>query len=67
MIELTRDITFGQYINNNSALTRMDPRTKLLCAFLLIASTCFINKFLALAVCLLFCIVLQRTSPITTA
>ena len=37
MIELSRNITFGQYVNNSSVLTRLDPRAKLLCALLLIA------------------------------
>ncbi len=67
MIELSRNITFGQYINNGSVLTRMDPRVKLLCAFLLIALFSFVSSFLAFAICLLFCIVLQRVSRLSTA
>jgi energy-coupling factor transport system permease protein len=66
MIELSRNITFGQYINNGSALTRMDPRTKLFCAILLIAVICLVSKFLAFAACLLLCIALQRVSCIST-
>jgi energy-coupling factor transport system permease protein len=53
MIELSRNITFGQYINNGSALTRMDPRTKLICAFLLIVLALCIKNFLAFAVFLI--------------
>lgn len=66
MIEISRNITFGQYINNNSALTRMDPRIKLLCAFLLIALVSFVRSFFSFAICLLFCVVLQRVSRLST-
>ncbi len=65
MIELSRDITLGQYVNNGSALTRMDPRTKLLCAVLLIILVSFVNTFTGFAVCLLYCIILQRASSIS--
>ena len=65
MIELSRDITFGQYINNGSALTRMDPRTKLLAAVLLIILVSFVTSFTAFALCLLYCIILQRASRIS--
>jgi energy-coupling factor transport system permease protein len=67
MIELSRTITFGQYINNGSALTRMDPRTKLLCAVLLIALVSSIRSFFAFAVCLIFCLVLQYLSRLSVA
>jgi energy-coupling factor transport system permease protein len=66
MIELSRDITFGQYINNGSPLTRMDPRAKLISAFFLIALALFIDRFIAFAVCLLICIVIQWQSHIST-
>ena len=64
MIELSRSITIGQYINNGSLLTRMDPRTKLLCAFLLIALLSFANTFAAFGVCLLFFGILHSISRI---
>jgi energy-coupling factor transport system permease protein len=67
MIELSRNITFGQYINNSSALTRMDPRTKLLCAVLLIALVSYVSSFTAFALCLLFCMLLQGMSHISTS
>ncbi len=67
MIQLTRDITFGQYINNRSALTRMDPRTKLFCAILLIVFVSFVGSFIAFAVFLLFTVLVQWVSrlPVT--
>ena len=64
MIELSRDITFGQYVNNGSALTRMDPRAKLLAATLLIILVSFVTSFTAFALCLLYCIALQVASRI---
>ena len=67
MIELTRDITFGQYINNSSALIRMDPRTKLFCAILLIVFVSIVSSFLAFAVFLLFCTLVQRVSHLPIA
>ena len=67
MIELSRDITFGQYINNGSVLTRMDPRAKLLCAILLIALVSSIGSFIAFAICLVACIILHWMSRIPVA
>jgi len=65
MIELSGNVTFGQYVNNGSALTRMDPRAKLLCAIVLIATLTYVASFTALAICLLYCIILQWSSRIS--
>jgi len=65
MIELSRYVTFGQYINNDSVLARMDARAKLICAALLIVLVSFLNTFPAFALCLIFCIVLHRVSKIS--
>src|SRR3989442_6739996 len=65
MIELSRNITFGQYVNNSSILTRLDPRAKLLCALFLIALFSYVSSFTALAVCFLCCIFLQAVSRIS--
>lgn len=62
MIELSRNITFGQYVNNGSRLAQMDPRTKLLCLIALIALVSYVGTFPAFAVCLLGCLVLQWAS-----
>lgn len=66
MIEIARNITFGQYINNNSSLTRMDPRSKLLCVILLVVVTSLVKSFVAFAGLLLFCMLVQRVSRIST-
>lgn len=65
MIELSANVTFGQYVNNGSALTRMDARAKLLCAIVLIATLTYISSFTALAISLLYCIILQWSSRIS--
>lgn len=65
MIELSRNITFGQYVNNGSDLTHMDPRAKLLATILLIALVSYVGTFTAFAVCLLGCILLQWASHIS--
>src|SRR5205807_1747059 len=54
MIELSRNVTFGQYINNGSAITSLDPRVKIAGAILLIALVSFVGSFAAFALCLLF-------------
>lgn len=65
MIELSRYVTFGQYINNGSSIARMDPRAKLICAVLLIALVSFLSSFYAFALCLVFCIVLHRKTHVS--
>src|SRR6266567_543485 len=65
MIELSRIITFGQYVNNGSTLIRLDPRAKLLSALLLIILFSSVGTFTALALCLLCCFFLQVTSRLS--
>ena len=67
MIELSRNITFGQYVNNSSSLTRMDPRTKLFCAVLLIVFVSIVSSFVAFAAFLLFCVLIQWASRLPVA
>lgn len=65
MIELSRTLTIGQYINNGSVLARMDPRTKLFCALLLIIVLSIANNFAAFGVCLLLFIPIHAISRIS--
>lgn len=58
MIELSRSLTFGQYVNNGSLLNRMDPRAKLISAMLYIALFSYISQFSAFFLCFLCCIVI---------
>lgn len=65
MIEISRNIAIGQYINNGSPLTRMDPRAKLICGILLIALVSYLGTFTAFAACLLMCALIQSESRIS--
>src|SRR5579883_912517 len=65
MIELSRYIPFGHSIHNGSLIARLDPRTKLIGAVLLIVCLTVISSPLAFAVCLVFCFVLQQASRIS--
>jgi energy-coupling factor transport system permease protein len=65
MIEISRYIPFGQYVNNGSPLAKMDPRTKMGCAILLIVLVSFLHSYIAFAIFLLFCLLLQRVTHIT--
>ncbi|MDQ2903450.1 MAG: energy-coupling factor transporter transmembrane protein EcfT [Chloroflexota bacterium] len=67
MIELSRTITFGRFIDNHSALARMDPRAKMLCAILLIGLFSYVGTFAALALCLLCCVLVQALSGLPIA
>jgi energy-coupling factor transport system permease protein len=62
MIEISRHISFGQYVDNGSRLTRLDPRAKILCFALAVAAFTYISQFAALALCLFFCLFLQWLS-----
>ncbi|HZU67954.1 MAG TPA: energy-coupling factor transporter transmembrane component T [Ktedonobacteraceae bacterium] len=64
MIELSRNITFGQFVNNGSSLTRMDPRIKLMSAILLIALVSYVGTYAAFAVCLFGCLAVQWASQL---
>lgn len=64
MIELSRVLTLGQYVNNNSALARMDPRVKLIGTILFIGLFSYVGRFSAFFICLLSCIVIQYLSGI---
>ena len=62
MIELSRNLTFGQFVNNGSPLIRMDPRTKLVCALLYIALFSIVSRFSAFIICFICCIAIQIIS-----
>lgn len=65
MIELSRYIPFGQYVNNGSKIANLDPRTKLVGAVLLIACISYISHLPAFLLCLIFCLILQWASRIS--
>ncbi len=65
MIELSRTITLGQYINNGSPLSRIDARVKLLCTITLLILVSAISSFTAFLPCLLFCLAILWLSRIS--
>lgn len=65
MIEISRTFNLGQFVNNDSYLTRLNPRTKLIGAILLIALFSYVHTFTAFFLCLLICISLQALSKIS--
>jgi energy-coupling factor transport system permease protein len=50
--ELLRNVTIGQYIPTGSGVHRLDPRTKIIAALILILAVSFSRSFLACAVLL---------------
>ncbi|HEX7735025.1 MAG TPA: energy-coupling factor transporter transmembrane component T [Ktedonobacteraceae bacterium] len=65
MIEFSRYIPFGQYVNNGSRIANLDPRTKLVGALLLVAAISYISRVPAFLLCLAFCLLLQQMSRIS--
>ena len=47
---MLKDITFGQYVEGNSCLHRLDPRVKLLALIALIVFLFIVDGFLGIAV-----------------
>src|SRR5699024_8030343 len=63
-IDLTRNITIGQYIPTNSVIHRMDPRFKLLAYMILIIAIVISSGYIANIIALLFSILMFRVSKI---
>lgn len=57
-------IVFGQYVNVNSWIHRLDPRTKIITLFLMMVGIFFISNISALLVFLLFNLIIVLTSKI---
>lgn len=54
MIELTRSVTLGQYVSNNSPLNRLDPRVKIVATVLLLVLFSIVSSFVAYGAGLIF-------------
>ncbi|MCG8349008.1 MAG: energy-coupling factor transporter transmembrane protein EcfT [Chloroflexales bacterium] len=66
-IEFSRDITFGQYLNLDSPIHRLDPRTKILACTALMLSVFVIRSFAGLALLLLGIVFIHALSRIQTS
>jgi energy-coupling factor transport system permease protein len=61
---MLRDITLGQYYPADSCIHRLDPRTKVLVAFLFVLSLFCFHHFAGYAVVFLFFVIVQRLSHV---
>lgn len=61
---MNNKIVFGQYINTNSWIHRLDPRTKLVTLFLMMIGVFLISNLYVLLGCLVFFFVVVLTSKI---
>ena len=64
MLELQRNVVFGQFVDTGSAIHRMDPRIKLAATFVMLVASFVIDDFLGFAVALALLAVIQVVSRI---
>ncbi|MGH3148116.1 MAG: energy-coupling factor transporter transmembrane component T family protein, partial [Rubrobacter sp.] len=64
MLELQRNVIFGQYIDTGSFVHRMDARVKIVATFVFIVASFLIDSFLGFAVVLALLVLIQLVSRI---
>ena len=64
MLELQRNVVFGQFVDTGSVIHRMDPRIKLAATFAMLVASFVIDDFLGFAVALALLVVIQVVSRI---
>ena len=64
MLELRRNVIFGQFIDTSSFVHRMDPRVKILATFVFIVASFLIDDFLGFAVVLPLLVLIQVVSKV---
>ncbi|MBA3473095.1 MAG: energy-coupling factor transporter transmembrane protein EcfT, partial [Rubrobacter sp.] len=64
MLELQRNVIFGQFIDTGSPIHRMDARIKLVITFVFIVASFLINDFLGFAVVLPLLVLIQLVSRV---
>jgi energy-coupling factor transport system permease protein len=64
VLELQRNVIFGQFMDTGSFIHRMDPRIKLTAVFVMLVASFLIDDFLGFAVALLFLALIQAVSRI---
>jgi energy-coupling factor transport system permease protein len=67
VLELQRNVIFGQFVDTGSFIHRMDPRIKLAATFVMLVASFLIDSFLGFAVALLFLAVIQVVSRVPLA
>ena len=64
MLELQRNVVFGQFVDTGSFIHRMDPRIKLAATFVMLVASFLIDSFLGFTLALLLLVVIQVSSRI---
>ena len=64
MLELQRNVIFGQFIDTGSVVHRMDPRIKLAAVFAMLVASFLIDGFLGFAVVLPLLVLIQVVSRV---
>ena len=64
MLELQRNVVFGQFVETGSFIHRMDPRIKLAATFVMLVASFVIDDFLGFAVALALLALIQIVSRI---
>ena len=67
MLELQRNVIFGQFIDTGSFIHRMDPRVKLAAVFAMLVASFLIDGFLGFAVVLPLLVLIQVVSRVPLA
>ncbi|HEX2181721.1 MAG TPA: hypothetical protein VHH10_05510, partial [Rubrobacteraceae bacterium] len=64
MLELQRNVIFGQFIDTGSLIHRMDSRIKLAAVFAMLVASFLIDSFLGFAVVLVLMVLIQAVSRV---
>ena len=64
MLELQRNVIFGQFVDTGSVIHRMDPRIKLAAVFVMLVASFLIESFLGFAVVLPLLVLIQLVSRV---
>ena len=64
MLELQRNVIFGQFVETGSPIHKMDPRVKLAIAFVLIVGSFLVRDFLGFAILVPLLALVHRASRI---
>jgi energy-coupling factor transport system permease protein len=67
VLELQRNVIFGQFIDTGSFIHRMDSRIKLAAVFAMLVASFLINSFLGFAVVLVLLVLIQVVSRVPLA
>ncbi|MCA1731240.1 MAG: hypothetical protein LC751_18140, partial [Actinobacteria bacterium] len=64
MLELQRNVIFGQYVETGSPVHRLDARIKLVATALLVVASFLVNGFLGIALLLPLVVLIQLVSRV---